>query len=99
MWPAGEEGRMQPVSYRKLYDPAAASAADAAEPCAAFIAVGTELVNWMKDGIRTPSLLVDINALPLRQIEVRADGLRIGALARMSDVAPEPAIRRGYPVL
>jgi xanthine dehydrogenase YagS FAD-binding subunit len=90
---------MQSVSYLKPADPDAASAAVAAEPGAAFIAGGTELVNWMKDGIRTPSLLVDINALPLRRIEAGPEGLRIGALARMSDLAREPAVRRDYPAL
>src|SRR5262249_4815257 len=60
---------------------------------------GTELVNWLKDGLQAPSLLVDINALPLGEIELRPDGVRLGALARMSDVAREPEIRRRYPVL
>jgi xanthine dehydrogenase YagS FAD-binding subunit len=63
------------------------------------VAGATELANWMKDGITSPTRLVDINALPLTQIEVRSDGIRLGGLARMSDVAATPEIRDGYPVL
>ena len=40
-----------------------------------------------------PRLLVDINDLPLASVEDLPDGgLRIGALARMSDVAQAPAV-------
>jgi xanthine dehydrogenase YagS FAD-binding subunit len=43
-------------------------------------------------------LLIDINDLPLRAVEDLADGgLRIGATARMSDVAQAPAVRQRYP--
>jgi xanthine dehydrogenase YagS FAD-binding subunit len=90
---------MQPFRYLRAVDPAGAIATVAAESGAAFLAGGTELVNWLKDGLQTPSLLVDLNALPLAAVEVRPAGVRIGALARMSDVAQLPAIRDGYPVL
>ena len=90
---------MQPFTYTKASDVGAAIAEVAAEPGAAFVAGATELANWMKDGIQTPSRLVDINALPLAEIAVRPDGLRLGGLARMSDVAATPAIRQAYPVL
>jgi xanthine dehydrogenase YagS FAD-binding subunit len=90
---------MQPFTYTKASDVGAAIAQVAAEPGAAFVAGATELANWMKDGIQAPSRLVDINALPLAAIAVRPDGLRLGGLARMSDVAATLAIRQAYPVL
>ena len=90
---------MIPFSYSRASDVGAAVAEVAAEPGAAFIAGATELANWMKIGIQAPTHLVDINALPLSEIAVRQDGLRLGGLARMSDVAATPAIRQGYPVL
>ncbi|HZO29274.1 MAG TPA: xanthine dehydrogenase family protein subunit M [Chloroflexota bacterium] len=90
---------MIPFSYSRASDVGAAVAEVAAEPGAAFIAGATELANWMKIGIQAPTHLVDINALPLSEIAVRQDGLRLGGLARMSDVATTPAIRQGYPVL
>ena len=71
-----------------------------AEPGALPIAGGTELLNWMKEGIVVPRRLIDINRLAgLDAIEVGPDGLRIGALARMSDVARHESVRRDYPVI
>ena len=90
---------MKPFSYSRASDVGAAVAEVAAEPGATFVAGATELANWMKIGIQAPTHLVDINALPLSEIAVRQDGLRLGGLARMSDVAATPAIRQGYPVL
>src|SRR5262245_5205042 len=64
------------------------------------VAGGTELVNWLKEGIVSPDLLVDITHLPgLDRIETGADGLRIGALACMSDVAADSAVAADYPVI
>lgn len=69
------------------------------QPDTCLIAGGTELVNWLKEGIEAPQHVVDISGLPLADVEVTADGLRLGALARMSDVAADPVVRRDYPVL
>jgi len=66
---------------------------------ASFVAGATEMANWMKEGIQSPTLLVDINALPLSEVIVRPDGVRLGAVARMSDVAALPILRHAYPVL
>jgi xanthine dehydrogenase YagS FAD-binding subunit len=64
------------------------------------IAGGTELLNWMKEGIVTPRRILDINGLPgLDRIEVDERGLRIGALTRMSDIAAHAAVRREYPAV
>ena len=63
------------------------------------IAGGTELLNWLKEGIVGPDRLLDISRLPLTGIGVGPDGLVIGALARMSDVAAHRAVATGYPVL
>ncbi|MBA3259209.1 MAG: FAD binding domain-containing protein, partial [Gemmatimonadales bacterium] len=90
---------MDPFSYERIDDPEAAVAAIARDPEAAFIAGGTELLNWMKERIATPRRLLDINALPLAGIEVRGSALRLGALARMSDVAAHPEVRRRIPAV
>src|SRR5258708_12700011 len=47
----------------------------------------------------TPPQLVDINRLPMRGIELASDGLRIGALEKMSDVAEHPEVVANYPVI
>jgi xanthine dehydrogenase YagS FAD-binding subunit len=90
---------MNPFTYSRARDIAAAVTEVATEPGATFVAGASELANWMKDGIESPTRLVDINALPLANIVARADGLQLGGLARMSDVAAAPAVRRAYPVL
>jgi len=72
----------------------------AAQPGTMVIAGGTELLNWMKGGIVAPDRLIDLNDLSgLDRIDAGDQGLRIGALARMSDVAGHPAVRRDYPAL
>jgi xanthine dehydrogenase YagS FAD-binding subunit len=84
--------------YAKAADLASALAA-LRTPTTRALAGGTELLNWMRDGIEAPARVVDISGLPLNAIQASETGLKIGALARMSDVAADPAVRRGYPVL
>jgi xanthine dehydrogenase YagS FAD-binding subunit len=66
---------------------------------AAFYAGGTTLVDLMKLAVMTPASLVDINHLPLTAIEETNRGLRIGALARMSDVARDPRVAELAPAV
>lgn len=83
---------------------AANPAADAvrlvgAAPASRFIAGGTNLVDLMKYGVESPDTLVDISRLPFDKIEQTATGLRIGALARNSDVAENPLVLKQFPLL
>src|SRR6185436_5828875 len=64
-----------------------------------FIAGGTTLVDLMKLNVETPARVVDINRLPLDKIETTADGLKIGATVRNSDLANHPTVKRDYLVL
>src|SRR4051794_6636718 len=65
-----------------------------------FLAGGTTLVDLMKLGVERPAELIDISSLPLAAIEELPDGgVRIGAMARNSDVARDELIRSRYPVL
>lgn len=89
---------MQPLSYAKAPDLPSALAALRDRGTRA-IAGGTELINWMRDGIDAPERVVDITALPLGSFHVSERGLRIGALAHMSDVAAHPVVQREYRVL
>jgi len=92
---------MHPFTLSTVDDPAAAIAAHARDPGLAFIAGGTDLIGLMKDRAALPTRLLDINGLPgMARIEALADGgLRIGALARMSDVAADTEVRRRFPVI
>jgi xanthine dehydrogenase YagS FAD-binding subunit len=92
---------MNPFSYTRAADPQQAITAVSAKPQAKFLGGGTNLIDLMKMGVETPQQLVDINRLPLAQVEELPDGkgIRIGALARNSDVAEHPLIVQRYPVL
>ncbi len=92
---------MHPFALASANDAATAIAAHAHDPELAFIAGGTDLIGLMKDRAALPKRLLDISRLPgMARIEVLPDGgLRIGALARMSDVAAHPEVRRRFPVV
>jgi xanthine dehydrogenase YagS FAD-binding subunit len=64
-----------------------------------FIAGGTDLVQLMQDFVERPKRLVDLEGLPLDQVEFGPNGARIGALVRMADLADHSEVRRQYPVV
>ncbi|OUL18287.1 FAD-binding molybdopterin dehydrogenase [Nostoc sp. RF31YmG] len=91
---------MQSFSYLRASDSAIAVRTAIQDQQAKFIAGGTNLLDLMKEGVETPQQLIDINDLPRSQIECLPNGgIRIGALARNSDVAYDENIQRQYPVL
>jgi xanthine dehydrogenase YagS FAD-binding subunit len=91
---------MNPFEYRRAGDAPAAVDAMARAKHAKFLAGGTNLVDLMKNGAEQPAELIDINRLPLANIEQLPDGgLRLGALARNTDTADHPLVRQGYPLL
>jgi xanthine dehydrogenase YagS FAD-binding subunit len=92
---------MHPFTLSRANDPVEAIDTHAEDPGVAFIAGGTDLIGLMKDRASHPRHLLDINSLSgMTRIEGLPDGtLRIGALARMSDVAANLAVRRRYPVI
>ncbi len=75
--------------------------AAAAQPGAAYLAAGTNLLDLMKGGITRPNRLVDVTHLPgLDRIERLADGgLRIGALVRNADLAHDADFATSYPAI
>ena len=66
-----------------------------------FLAGGTTLYDLMKLDVMVPEHVVDLT--PLRaghaSIAPGADGLHLGAFARMAHVAADPVVRADYPVL
>jgi xanthine dehydrogenase YagS FAD-binding subunit len=75
--------------------------AAAAEPGAAYLAAGTNLLDLMKGGITRPNRLVDVTRLPgLDRIEPLPDGgVRIGALVRNADLAHDVDFAKSYPAV
>lgn len=91
---------MTPFVYARadsLGDTIAAGAA----PDSAFLAGGTELLNWLRLGIAEPTRIIDISRLDgLDQVEtLPGGGLTIGALTHLNDVAQHALVVRDYPVL
>ncbi|HUA44572.1 MAG TPA: xanthine dehydrogenase family protein subunit M [Solirubrobacteraceae bacterium] len=91
---------MRPLSYVRAHNVDEAVTLALADPESAFLAGGTTEVDLIRANIAHPDLLVDINELPLAELEdLPAGGLRIGALARMNDVARSPSVVERYPAV
>jgi xanthine dehydrogenase YagS FAD-binding subunit len=96
---------MRPFAYAAAGDaPSAvrAAAAGNAEAPVHFLGGGTTLLDLMKLDVMRPAQVVDISRLQdprLRAIESTRDGLRIGALATMRQVADDRGVVREVPVL
>ena len=93
-------------TYRRAasVDDAVRSGAGAAQQ-ARFIAGGTNLLDLMKLDVERPTALVDVNTLRTADASLTAvsdlpdGGLRLGGLARMSDVAWDARVKERYPVV
>ncbi|HTW86184.1 MAG TPA: xanthine dehydrogenase family protein subunit M [Candidatus Sulfotelmatobacter sp.] len=90
---------MRPFEYVVAGSPADARALLREVPGARYYAGGTTLVDLMKAEVERPPRVVDISRLPLAAVELRADRVRIGALARNSDVADDPTVGQHFPAL
>jgi xanthine dehydrogenase YagS FAD-binding subunit len=90
---------MRPLSYSRV-DTVEDAVALCREPGSAFLAGGTTEVDLIRAGLHHPDHLIDINDVPLTAVEDLPDGgLRIGALARMSDVARTSGLMERYPAI
>ena len=90
---------MQDFSYRVARDPADAVAA-LANPAAAAIAGGTEILNWMRLGISAPQQVIDIGRFAgFGGIERQGEEVVIGAGATLNEVGESAAVREHAAVL
>src|SRR5690348_3930090 len=65
-----------------------------------IIAGGTDLLALMKEDVVTPKRLVNLKEIKeLRGVNADGQGLRIGALTLLVDVAENDGVRRNYPAL
>jgi len=97
---------MHNFHFVRAADVAAAVRAGGASPTAQqgarvrFLAGGTTLVDLMKLDVEQPEYVVDINRLPLDEVESTPDGgLLIGALVRNADLAQDEIVQVDYAVL
>ena len=100
---------MRPFTFSFATDPQAAvdSAAQGAAQAAPggqvqYLAGGTTLIDLMKLDVMRPTQLIDITRMAAPQMQaiaISAQGLSIGALATMRQVADHPGVQRDYPVV
>src|SRR6202522_3550025 len=66
-----------------------------------YLAGGTTLVDLMKLDVMRPAKVVDLGAIAGAHdaISVSSDGLRLGAMVKMSAAAEHPEILKNYPVI
>jgi xanthine dehydrogenase YagS FAD-binding subunit len=90
---------MQSFEFQRTRDALSAIAAGA-KSGTRFVAGGTTLLDLMKLNVERPEHIIDINGLPLDEVEPLADGgLKIGATVRNSALAHHPIVQRDYAVL
>ncbi len=81
---------------RSLDEALAAGPKDGAK----YIAGGTDIMQLGKDNVEAPRQLIDLDGVLTDTVSVAPDGsLRLGALARMVDVANHPDVRAGWPAV
>ncbi|MBB4008331.1 FAD binding domain-containing protein [Allorhizobium taibaishanense] len=91
---------MKPFDYIRPTAMAEAVSALRARPDAQVLAGGTNLIDLMKYDVTHPSAIIDINDLPLKEIDITEDnGLRIGALTTNAQVAYDSNVLEHAPLL
>lgn len=95
---------MMPFEFMTVTDLAAASESGAAVG-RKFVAGGTTLIDLMKLHVERPSHVIDLTPLARRDPslgtvqDLTSGGLRLGALAHMSDVAWDARVKKMYPLV
>lgn len=90
---------MRPFDYARptTADEAVKTIAGKAE--GRYLGGGTNLLDLMKDNIMNATDLIDLTRLDLTEIRETEAGLSLGALAKNSDTANHPLVRKNYPLL
>jgi xanthine dehydrogenase YagS FAD-binding subunit len=86
-----------PFTFARAVDEKSALAAGRSG--ARYIAGGTTLVDLMRETVERPDAVVDINALPYRNIDLDGGALRVGSLVRMTELAADARVRREFPLI
>jgi carbon-monoxide dehydrogenase medium subunit len=67
---------------------------------AAVLAGGTDLLVWMKEGLRAPSAVVDVKGIPeLHRLEMSEDSLLVGACVTFTELLESAVVRLRFPLL
>jgi xanthine dehydrogenase YagS FAD-binding subunit len=90
---------MKAFSYLRVDSVAGALGALQRHPQAMVLAGGTTVVDLLREGVFSPEVVVDIGALPLREIHVAREFTSVGAMVPNSELAWNPAIRSMFPAV
>ncbi len=64
------------------------------------MAGGLDSFDWLKDRIKKPKVLVDLSGVDeLKGIRVTGDGVEIGAMTTLTEIANHPEIKKNYSLL
>jgi xanthine dehydrogenase YagS FAD-binding subunit len=67
---------------------------------ALVLAGGLDSMDWLKDRIRKPKVVVDLGGIEeLKGVRERSDGVEIGAMTTLTEIAQSPVIQQNYRVL
>ncbi len=87
------------LAQPKTVDELAALLAESKESLA-LMAGGTDLLDELKSGVAGPDIVVDLQAVAgLAGIRKEKDGLRIGPMTRIVDLAENAEVARDHPIL
>jgi xanthine dehydrogenase YagS FAD-binding subunit len=94
---------MHPFTLERPRDLAAALALRAQagrnDAAAEYIAGGTDMVQLLQECVRRPERLVSLAGLLDDRIDLGPQGLRIGAAAKMAEVAAHPGVTEQFPLI
>lgn len=86
---------LQPTSVDEAHNLLRSYGADAW-----ILAGGLDSFDWLKDRIRKPKVVVDLSGIDeLRGIRSTADGLEIGAMTTLTEIANGPVVKQKYALL
>jgi xanthine dehydrogenase YagS FAD-binding subunit len=69
-------------------------------PDAWILAGGLDSFDWLKDRIRQPKAVIDLSGVAeLKGVRATADGIEIGAMTTLTEVASHPIVQQKYNVL
>jgi xanthine dehydrogenase YagS FAD-binding subunit len=67
---------------------------------ALVLAGGLDSMDWLKDRIRKPKVVVDLGGIEeLKGIRETSDGVQIGAMTALTEVAQNPVVQQKYRIL
>jgi len=90
---------MRPFKFTAVDSPSTAIGMHTKNPEAAFLGGGTNLLDLMKEHVALPNEIIDLGKLNLKTIKATPSGISLGALAKNTETANHPLVRKNFPLL